>query len=190
MQGKNTTALLLIDIQNDYFPNGAFELDGAAAAGEKAGQVLAAFREQGRPVIHIQHEAVAPGSFFFLPETEGVEIHSSVRPVQGEAVLTKHYPNSFRETGLHDLLQELGVQHLVVAGMMSLMCVDATVRAAFDLGYCCTVLHDACAARSLVFDGVEVSASQVHAAFMAALQMRYAQISSCEAFLEACQRPD
>jgi nicotinamidase-related amidase len=183
MSNFTNTALLLIDIQNDYFPGGAFELEGAAAAGAGAGQVLRAFREQNMPVVHIRHEAVAAGSTFFLAGTRGAEIHASVAPVQGEPVLTKHYPNSFRETGLADLLRQLGVEHLVAGGMMSLMCVDATVRAAFDLGYTCTVLHDACAARALAFDGVEVEAAKVHAAFMAALQMRYARLCTCNQFL-------
>jgi len=184
MSHLKNTALLLIDIQNDYFPGGAFELEGAAAAGAGAAQVLHAFRERTMPVVHIRHEAVAAGSTFFLPGTRGAEIHASVAPVQGEPVLTKHYPNSFRETGLAELLRQLGVEHLVAGGMMSLMCVDATVRAAFDLGYTCTVLHDACAARALAFDGVEVEAAKVHAAFMAALQMRYARLCTCSQFLQ------
>lgn len=189
MNGKNaedvmsTTALVIIDIQNDYFPGGAFPLEGAAEAGENAGKVLAAFRERDLPVVHIQHEAVAAGSSFFRPDTEGMAIHTSVYPVHGEPVLIKHYPNSFRETGLKEVLDGMGVGKLVIAGMMSLMCVDATVRAAFDMGYECTVVHDACAARALAFNGTEVAAAQVHAAFMAALQMRYATMMCCAEML-------
>lgn len=170
------SALLLIDIQNDYFPGGAMTLDGSDAAGARAGQLLAAFRAAGRPVIHIRHQSVRPGATFFLPGTAGAEIHASVAPQAGEPVLDKHFPNSFRETALQETLQELDVEELAVAGMMTHMCVDATVRAAFDLGYRCRVAGDACATRGLEHDGAQVPAGQVHAAFLAALNGIYATV--------------
>ncbi len=174
------TALVIVDMQNDYFPGGAFEQAGAEQAVRNAASILEKFRQQGRPVIHIRHEALNPAAGFFLPGTKGAEIHSSVTPLETEAVLLKHYPNSFRETKLESILQELDVEKLVVVGMMTLMCVDATVRAAFDLGFKVQVAHDACAARSLEFAGVEVPAVQVHAAFLAALQMLYAEVLASE----------
>ena len=64
----HTTALLLIDIQNDYFPGGRFSLPGAEQAGAQAGRLLAAFRERGGPVVHIQHESVRPGRLFSCPK--------------------------------------------------------------------------------------------------------------------------
>src|SRR5690348_6927402 len=97
-----TTALLIVDIQNDYFPGGAMELVGADGAGAQASKLLAAFREQGRPVIHMRHLSTRPGATFFLPGTRGADIHSSARPVGDEKVFEKHYPNSFRETALLD----------------------------------------------------------------------------------------
>ncbi|NOK19683.1 cysteine hydrolase [Corallococcus carmarthensis] len=177
------TALLLIDIQNDYFPGGRFELDGADAAAAQARAALDFFRERGLPVIHVRHESPQPGAPFFLPGTPGAELHPRVMPQPGEAVVLKHFPNSFRQTDLQERLRALGVKHLVVAGMMTLMCVDATVRAAGDLGYPVTVLPDACAARSLEFNGQAVPAPQVHAAFLAALGMGYAQLVPTAAFL-------
>lgn len=177
------TALLLIDIQNDYFPGGAFELEGSEAAARQARAALDLFRERGLAVVHVRHESVRPGSTFFLPGTPGAEIHPLVAPAPGEAVVRKHFPNSFRETDLQARLQALGVERLVVAGMMTLMCVDATVRAAADLGYGVTVLSDACAARALEFSGQKVPAAQVHAAFLAALGMVYAQVEPTAAFL-------
>lgn len=177
------TALLLIDIQNDYFPGGAFELEGTEAAAKNARAALDLFRERGLAVVHVRHESVRPGSTFFLPGTPGAEIHPLVAPAPGEAVVRKHFPNSFRETDLQAALQALGVERLVVAGMMTLMCVDATVRAAADLGYGVTVLSDACAARALEFSGTAVPAAQVHAAFLAALGMVYAKVEPTAAFL-------
>lgn len=179
------TALVIVDIQNDYFPGGKFEQDGANTAGEKAAKVLAAFRERGMPVIHIRHESLAPEAGFFLPGTEGAAIHTCVGPKEGEEIILKHYPNSFRETGLEDSLHAQGVERVVVIGMMTLMCIDATTRAAKDLGFEVTVLHDACAARELEFNGTTVPAAHVHAAFLAALGMYYAEITDTNSFIQS-----
>lgn len=170
------TALLLIDIQNDYFPGGRMELVGSLEAGGKAAAALQAFRERGWPLVHVRHESLRPTATFFLPGTTGAEIHESLRPHPGEAVVTKHFPNSFRETGLWELLESLTVGRILIAGMMTHMCVDATTRAAFDLGLGCTVLSDACATRSLTFGDRTVAAADVHAAFLAALGSAYAQV--------------
>ena len=170
------TALIIIDIQNDYFPGGAMELEGSEAAGAKAGAAIRAFREKSLPVIHVRHLSVRPGSSFFLPGTRGAEIHASASPAAGEAVIEKNFPNSFRNTGLKDLLEKQGIQNLVVAGMMTHMCVDASVRHAADLGYKVTLLGDACATRAQSYGGETVAARQVHAAFLAALNGFYAKV--------------
>ena len=170
------TALLVIDIQNDYFPGGAMELEGADAAGGKAAAAIAKFRKQGDPVIHVRHLSVRPGSTFFLPGTKGAEIHSLVAPQGGESVIEKNFPNSFRNTELKATLEKLQVKNLVVAGMMTHMCVDASVRHAADLGYKITLLGDACATRAQSYAGEKVPARQVHAAFLAALNGFYAKV--------------
>ena len=170
------TALLVIDIQNDYFPGGAMELEGADAAGAKAGAALEKFRNNGNPVIHVRHLSVRPGSTFFLPGTKGAEIHPSVSPRGVETVIEKNFPNSFRGTRLEQTLKDSGVKNLVVAGMMTHMCVDATVRHAADLGYKITLLGDACATRAQSYAGEQVPARQVHAAFLAALNGFYAKV--------------
>jgi nicotinamidase-related amidase len=170
------TALLIIDIQNDYFPGGAMELEGADAAGARAGAALEKFRKNGNPVIHVRHLSVRPGSTFFLPGTKGAEIHPSVLPREVETVIEKNFPNSFRGTKLEQTLKDSGVKNLVVAGMMTHMCVDATVRHAADLGYKITLLGDACATRAQSYAGEQVPARQVHAAFLAALNGFYAKV--------------
>src|SRR5262247_1850616 len=122
------TALLIIDIQNDYFPGGAMELEGSEAAGVKAGTALKNFREKKLPVIHVRHLSVRPGATFFLPGTRGAEIHAAVKPLGGETIIEKNFPNSFRGTALEQHLRDSGIKNLVVAGMMTHMCVDASVR--------------------------------------------------------------
>jgi nicotinamidase-related amidase len=169
-------ALLIIDIQNDYFPGGKMELSGSVEAGNKAAALLESFRKKGLPVIHIRHISAYPGSTFFLPGTEGAEIHNCAAPQEGEPVFEKYYPNSFRGTPLLQYLQDHGITKLCIAGMMTHMCVDTTVRAAFDLGFECTLAHDACATRDLSFGGTVVPACQVHLSYIAALNGLFARV--------------
>ena len=176
------SCLLLIDIQNDNGLTGEIVPEVAAAA-QKAKLALAAARERGMPIVHVRHENLEPDATAFLPETFGSRIHESVAPVPGETVVIKHYPNSFRETGLAELLRGLGVEHAHVAGMMSYMCIDATVRAGWDLGFVFTLLHDACAGRALVHEGKEIPAAMVHGAYMAALGRVFAKLMRVEDFV-------
>jgi len=168
--------LLIVDVQNDYFRGGAMELVGMEAAAERVAALLAAVRDAGVPVFHVQHLAARSDATFFLPATPGAEIHPSVAPRAGEEVVQKHFPNAFRDTPLRDRALAAGIDHLLICGAMSHMCIDATTRAAFDLGLRCTVASDACATRDLVFNGETVPASAVHAAFMAALAAPYARV--------------
>lgn len=177
------TGLLIIDIQNDYFPGGKMELQGSEQAAQAARQLLDFFRAHRLPVFHIQHLATRPRvvpnpATFFVPGTPGAEIHAEVKPLENEIVVQKHFPNSFRETELRQLLQQQQVQRLTIAGMMTHMCVDATVRAATDYGFECLIAHNACATRALNFSGRIVPAADVHAAFLAALNGSYGKVLS------------
>lgn len=172
------TALVLVDIQQDYFPKGRMEVVGAVEAGRAAIKLLDYFRAKKLPVVHVQHISTRADATFFLPDTEGINFYEGVRPLAAEAVVGKHFPNSFRDTNLHEYLESQKIKELVICGMMSHMCIDATVRAAFDGGYTCIVAHDACAARNLVFNGIDIPAMHVHGAYMAALGAVYAQVMS------------
>jgi nicotinamidase-related amidase len=171
-------ALVIVDIQNDYFPGGRHELVAPEQAAAAARTVLDRFRASGEPVVHLQHVWDAPDAAFFAPGTPGVEIHHSVRPAEREPVVQKAYPNGFLETDLEARLRGVGADSVVVCGMMTSMCVDATVRAAADLGFACTVVPDACATLDLEFNGATIPAAQVHGAFLAALSNSYAQLAS------------
>jgi nicotinamidase-related amidase len=171
-----TRALVVVDIQNDYFPGGANPLDGPDAAAAQARTLLDAFRASGEPVVHVRHVWDAPDALYLRPGTPGGEIHEAVAPEPGEAVVEKAFPNAFLETPLERLLRDADVDELVVCGMMTSMCVDATVRAAADLSYEVSVAHDACATMALEFGGRRIPAADVHAAFLAALADGYATV--------------
>ncbi|WP_255491430.1 cysteine hydrolase family protein [Dysgonomonas sp. ZJ279] len=177
-------ALIIIDIQNDYFEGGANPLVGSYEASLNANLLLNDFRAKDLPVIHIQHLANREGATFFAPNTKGAEIHANVTPVDGEKVIVKHFPNSFRETELHAYLQSLKIDKLVICGMMTSMCVDSTTRAAKDLGYNCTVVGDACAAPNLQINGETVAAKDVQNAFLAALNYFYSTVLTTEQYLK------
>jgi len=182
-----SVGLLLIDIQNDYFPGGKMELHGSEEAGHVAGRLLVFFRKHHLPVVHIQHLSIRPGATFFLPGTPGAEIHALVTPEKNETVIQKHFPNAFRETALLSHLQQLGIRQLVIAGMMTHMCVDATVRAATDHGFECRIVQDGCATRDLKFNDRVVPAADVHSAFLAALGGTYGRVMTSDAVIAELQ---
>lgn len=177
------TALIVVDIQNDYFPDGKWPLVGADAAADNAAKIIEAFRTAGHPVMHIRHEFISPDAPFFVAGSDGAKLHAKVINQDQETVVLKHFPNAFRETGLKELLDNQGIENLVIIGSMSHMCIDATTRAAKDFGYNVRVVHDACASRDLEFNGSMVPAAQVHAAFMSALGFAYAEVISTATFL-------
>jgi nicotinamidase-related amidase len=177
--------LIVVDLQNEYLPTGKLPLSGIEAAVDNAVKVIADARNKGIPVFHIRHEFVNDEAPVFVPGTDGVEIQAAVAPRDNEAVIVKNHINAFRETDLQQQLEAQGVQEVVVIGAMSHMCIDAVVRAAVDMGYEATVLHDACATLDLSFNGVDVSAAQAHAAMMAAFEFGYATVKSVDEYLSA-----
>jgi nicotinamidase-related amidase len=174
------TALLLIDLQNDYFPGGTMELVGADQAVAQAARLLNSFRARSLPIFHVQHIAKRADATFFLPGTRGADIHQAVKPMGSEPTMVKHFPNCFRETTLLEALRAADVSQLVVGGMMTHMCVDTTVRAASDLGFSCRLAADACATRDLVLDDQRVEARQVQLAYLAALHGSFASVQTTE----------
>jgi nicotinamidase-related amidase len=181
-----SVGLLIIDIQNDYFPGGKMELDGSEHAGGVAGQLLSFFREHKLPIVHVQHLA-KPDAPFFVPGTPGVEIRPVVKPLANETLIQKHYPNAFRETRLLDHLHSQGIDQLVITGMMTHMCVDAAARAATDFGFACRIAQDGCATRTLKLNDKTVPAPEVHAAFLAALNGAYGRVITADAIMKELQ---
>lgn len=178
------TALLIIDVQNEYFPGGNVELYESVNTSLRIKELLVVCREKSLPVIHVQHVATKPGASAFAPDTVGVRIHENVMPIAGEKIVTKHYPNSFRETGLDEHLKDSGISKLIVVGMMTHNCVDSTVRAAYDLGYKCIVAGDCCTTKSLTRDQKEIPFEWVQNSFLAALNGRFSQVMLTEGVLK------
>lgn len=181
---KSKQALIIVDIQNDYFPDGKWTLSGIEAAADNAARLLAAARAAGDLVVHIRHEFPTADAPFFAPGSKGAEIHPKVLNRDNEHVVVKNQINSFRDTKLKQILDQNGIHDVVICGAMSHMCIDGITRAANDFGYNCILIHDACASRDLEFNGVKVPAAHAHAAFMAALGFAYAKTVSTDDFLK------
>jgi len=177
------TALLIIDLQKDYFEGGKWQLEATEAAAANAEKLLKNFRAKGLPVVHVRHEFPTTDAPFFVPGSEGAQVYPALKEEEGEPVVIKHQINSFRDTPLKSILDELGEDSVLICGAMSHMCVDAVTRAANDFGYNCALAHDACATRDAEFQGVTVPASQVHAAYMSALGFAYANVASTNELL-------
>ena len=176
-------ALLIIDVQNDYFPYGKCQLYKPEVALNTIKDLLEHFRKQDLPVIYIRHESIQ--GTFFIPNTDGVQIHNDIKPLDTETVIVKHYPNSFYETNLQNKLIENGVMELVVCGMMTHMCIDTSVREAKDLGYYVTLIADACATKDLEWTGRKLPASFINDVYMASLNSKFAKvIASADYFAE------
>jgi len=167
------TALLLIDIQDFYFPGGRLQLENPEIAGMNAGLILDQFRKNDMPVYHVRHNFESGGN-----------IHQYVKPQDGETVISKDEINAFLEEELLDKLQEDSIQQLVICGMQTHMCVEAAVRAAHDLGFSCLLVSDACATRALQYEEHIITAKNVQYSTLKSLQDGYARIITTEALLK------
>ena len=172
-QPTSRTALLLIDIQDFYFPGGNSALVEPAAAAEKAALLLTDFREKKQLVVHIRHDYEPGGS-----------INSLVLPFRSEKVITKKEVNSFKDTDLLTYLNEYNIDTLVLAGMQTHMCLEAATRAASDFGFTCIVIQDACATKGLNYNGISIPAKEVHFSTLATLRS-YAKIIDASDYLNS-----
>jgi nicotinamidase-related amidase len=139
------TVLVLVDLQNDYFPGGAYSLFGSEEAVEKAAIVLEACREAGIPVIHVLHEKLDKKDFF-QPGTHGARIHPKAAPIAGEAIVVKHKVSSFADTNLDEVLKGIGAKAAIVCGMQTNHCAAAATRDLKARGFRVTLVRDALAA--------------------------------------------
>ncbi|WP_028865807.1 cysteine hydrolase family protein [Psychromonas aquimarina] len=183
LQDAQRTALVLVDLQKDYFAGGRFELHKTAEAAEQAKILLNHFREQQLPVIHIQHIFEDANAPFFTAGSEGVEIENRVAPVDGEAVIVKHQIDSFIDTALEQTLVELGIEKLVIVGAMAQACVQTICCSAVNKGYQCTVIEDAIAAPALQYQEHSFTGEQIVAVNLLSLSFAGAESYSTQAWL-------
>jgi nicotinamidase-related amidase len=152
------TALLIVDIQNFYFPGDGPGLVNAEQASLTAKEILQVFRDKKQLVVHVRHKS-----------SKGSEIHKNVEPISNEKIITKEEVNSFLGTDLLEYLRGNHINRLVIIGMQTQMCLEAAVRAAHDYGFECVVVQEACATRDLKFGGKVVKAEDVQTSTFATI---------------------
>lgn len=152
------TALLIIDIQNFYFPGDGAGLVNAEPASLIAKEILQIFRDKKQLVIHVRHKS-----------DKGFEIHKNVEPLSNEKVITKEEVNSFLRTDLLEYLKSNDINRLVIIGMQTQMCLEAATRAGHDFGFECIVVEDACATKDLKFGDKVVKAEDVQTITLATI---------------------
>ena len=166
-------ALLIIDIQDFYFPGGKSALVGPEKAAANAALLLDNFRKDKLLVIHVRHNS-EPGG----------KINDIVKPIPGEKIISKDAVNCFLGTDLLDFLKTNKTDTLVICGMQTHMCVEAATRAASDFGFKCILIHDACATKDLKFGDKTIKAEDVQYSTLSTLK-NYAQIKSTEEYLNS-----
>jgi nicotinamidase-related amidase len=170
---QQKTALLLIDIQDFYFPGGKSALVEPEKAASNAAKLLDYFRKEKMLVVHVRHNS-EPGG----------KISDMVKPLPVEKIFSKDAVNCFVGTDLQQFLTANRIDSLVICGMQTHMCVEAATRAASDMGLKCTLIHDACATKDLKFGDKIIKAEDVHYSTLATLK-NYAKVESTDEFLKS-----
>jgi nicotinamidase-related amidase len=159
-------ALLIIDIQDFYFPGGKSALVEPEKAAANAAMLLDIFRKNKLPVVHVRHNS-EPGG----------KINDMVKPLPGEKIVSKDAVNCFVGTDLLEYLKTNKLDTLVICGMQTHMCVEAATRAASDYGFKCILIRDACATKDLIFNDKVIKAEDVHYSTLSTLK-NYSKVLS------------
>ncbi|WP_425328277.1 cysteine hydrolase family protein [Pseudomonas nitroreducens] len=177
-------ALLIIDQQKGMRDSPAPRNNPQAE--RRIGELLAAWRQAGWPVVHVRHISRTPGSPFW-PGQPGAEFQPELAPLEHEHVVEKNVPDAFINSALERWLRVRGIESVVICGVSTNNSVESTARTAGNLGFFVQVVADACFAfDKRDFSGMLRSAEEVHAMSLANLQGEYAQVVDANSVL--CER--
>lgn len=169
-----TEALLVIDVQNEYFTGCLPVTYPPGSLGRILGAMDAA-RTAHIPVIIVQHTGPAGGPAF-APGTSGWELHPEVQARPRDFLVEKTLPGSFTGTGLGPWLEEHGIKKLVIAGYMTQMCCDTTARQALHRGYGVVFLSDATGTLTISNSAGMVKDADLHRTVLVVQQQRFSQV--------------
>lgn len=159
---NNQTALLVIDLQRDYFLGGKFPLWEPEDCQARLVETIHNCRRLGMPVILIQHVAAGDMAPFFVPGSAGVELTPAIRAAAPDApVVVKHFADSFYQTELEATLQQLGVEKLLISGMMTQNCVTFTALSEAAAKYHPVILSDCCTTVSRMLHLIALNALSI-----------------------------
>ncbi len=183
------TALVLVDFQEEFF-GGRLHLPDAPAAAASARRLLDWARRHGVTVVHVHHIVLRPDSPVFAEGSPGARPVEALASRDGEIVLVKHLAGAFSRTDLDAVLRARGVHSLVIAGLMTHLAVDTTVRDAAVLGYNVVVAADATATRDLpgALGQPVLDRQAVQRVALASLADRFADVLTTDAIVALPRR--
>ncbi|KAI8890291.1 Isochorismatase hydrolase [Backusella circina FSU 941] len=181
-------ALIIVDVQNDYFPNGKFPTWQPEETAEQIKILINKFRNENKEVIYVIHHSTDEQRKtldFFEPGSWGAEIHDSVKPLPSEKVFIKEYSDSFVGTDLTEYLKSKSIDTTIVVGMMIHNCVNATAYSSTDLGFKTIVVDEAVNTMDLKYNENEVIPAEVlKKSFLAGIQFAYAKLRTMAQILD------
>ncbi|HGF4954432.1 cysteine hydrolase family protein [Vibrio parahaemolyticus] len=161
----SNSALLVIDIQNDYFPNGRFPLWNTDATLDNIKQLMAKAKAQDIPIFLVQHVSSAP---IFEEGSVGVEIHPDVISICPDAeIIQKQHADSFYQTDLEQALERNGVDELLICGMMTQNCVTHTAISKAAEKYNVSIIEDCCTTTDQMIHNIALSAVSIRIPLLA-----------------------
>lgn len=177
------TAVIVIDIQNEYFPGGKMPIPDGMKALNNSKRIVEFAHKNNMPVFFVQHVGEANGPLF-AKGSRFAEFHKDLQPAKGDRVITKATPSSFVGTDLKAQLDNLGIKQLIVTGLMTHMCVSSTARDAFPLGFSVIIPEDATATRDLAtWDNNVVDHNILQQASLAGVADVFAEIKTTDTVL-------
>ena len=175
MSEQPKRALLVIDVQNEYF-TGKLPITYPAGSLENVLSAMDACCKRGLPVVVIQHTSPQPDAAVFRRGSKGWELHAEVAARPHDVLIQKSLPGSFTHTELEHWLHHRGVDTVAISGYMTQMCCDTTARQAMHLGFAVEFLSDATGTLAIKNEAGEISDEQLHRAILVTQQMRFSRV--------------
>jgi nicotinamidase-related amidase len=175
-------ALLVIDVQNEYF-TGALPITHPAGHLQNILQVMDAATGK-MPTVVIQHHFTDPAMPFFQKNSQGWKLHSEVADRPRDLLIEKTLPGSFTNTPLEKYLKEQGIDTVTIAGYMTHMCCDTTAREGVHRGFKVEFLSDATGTLPLNNKAGQVTAEELHRSILCAQQMLLSEVVGTREWLE------
>ena len=182
-------ALLVIDVQNEYFPGGALPISYPAGSLEKITDAMDGAAEAGVPIVLVQHGTEDKAEGAFLKGSKGWQLKGEVDVRKRSKVIEKTQPGAFTGTDLEPWLKENGIDTLVISGYMTQMCCDSTARQASHRGYGVEFLSDATGTLDQANQAGKVSAEELHRAILVTQQSAFAKVMTTEDWIASLGDP-
>jgi nicotinamidase-related amidase len=188
MTTQHSRALLVIDVQNDYF-SGPMQITYPAGSFGNILQAMDAASKTGVPIVIIQTAIPRPDAKVFRKATPGWELHPEVARRPHDVLIHKELPGSFTGTNLDEWLQKHGIGTVVICGYMTQMCCDTTSRQAVHLGYKVEFLSDATGTLAFNNSAGAVTAEELHRAILVVQQSRFSQVVTAQDWIRNLASP-